>query len=350
MSKIGIIGGGQLGLFLLRAAHKQGHQVVILDPSRDCPCAKEVEQLLLAPYEDEKAILELFTICDVVGYEFENTNVEVIKGLSLELQRKMKQSLSMLEIAQHRYKEKECFRRNGIQTVEYQLWNEDYTFTKKVVIKTCTGGYDGKGQYVIENEEDYKVFLREKEACEYIIEEFIEFQQEGSIIAIRSNHEVVLYPLFENIHKKGILDETICPGRFSESIIQEAKEVVLRLFKHEEWQGILTVEFFIKENTLIANEIAPRPHNSGHITMDLGGVSIYENTIHAWCNKKVEEVKFNKQGSMKNIIGEEIYKGKQGDHFYDYGKKEVKQGRKMAHYTVIDEKGEGNYEEKILCI
>lgn len=350
MSKIGIIGGGQLGLFLLRAAHKQGHHVVILDPSRDCPCAKEAKQLLCAPYEDEKAILELFTSCDVVGYEFENTNVEVIKRLPLKLQRKLLQSLSMLDVAQHRYKEKECFSRNDIQTVEYQLWNEDYTFTKEVVIKTCTGGYDGKGQFVVRTKEDYEAFLLEKEECEYIVEEFIAFQQEGSMIAIRSNHEVVLYPLFENIHKKGILDETICPGRFSESITQEAKDVVLRLFKNEEWQGILTVEFFIRENTLIANEIAPRPHNSGHITMDLGGVSIYENTIHAWCDEGLEEVSFNKQGSMKNVIGEEIYKGKQGDIFYDYGKKEVKQGRKMAHYTNVHENSEGNYEEKILCI
>ncbi|BDC53934.1 N5-carboxyaminoimidazole ribonucleotide synthase [Bacillus altitudinis] len=345
---IGIIGGGQLGRYMAVSAKQMGYRAAVLDPVTLSPCGQVADTEITAAYSDLEAIRQLADISDVVTYEFENIDYDALNQLKEEAY--LPQGSELLLLTQNRETEKKGIEDAGCEVAPYRIVHDEKELEDAVnalglpaVLKTCRGGYDGKGQYVIKekNQIHEAAALLTHGTC--ILESWVPFQMELSVIVTRSVHgEIATFPVAENIHKRNILFQSIVPARVDGSIQEKAKELATTLAEKLGLVGTLAVELFLtNEGKLLVNELAPRPHNSGHYTLDLCETSQFEQHIRAICGLSLGGTALLSEGMMVNLLGDEVDIPKEHPELlkeaklYLYGKHEVKAGRKMGHMTFM---------------
>lgn len=345
---IGIIGGGQLGRYMAVSAKQMGYRAAVLDPVTLSPCGQVADTEITAAYSDLKAIRQLADISDVVTYEFENIDYDALNQLKEEAY--LPQGSELLLLTQNRETEKKGIVDAGCEVAPYRIVHDEKELEDAVnalglpaVLKTCRGGYDGKGQYVIKEKDQLHeaAALLTHGTC--ILESWVPFQMELSVIVTRSVHgEIATFPVAENIHKNNILFQSIVPARVDGSIQEKAKELATTLAEKLGLVGTLAVELFLtNEGKLLVNELAPRPHNSGHYTLDLCETSQFEQHIRAICGLPLGGTALLSEGMMVNLLGDEVDIPKEHPELlkeaklYLYGKHEVKAGRKMGHMTFM---------------
>lgn len=345
---IGILGGGQLGRMIALAARSMGFKIVVLDPTPNSPCGQIADKQIVADFDDVEAAKELLNSCDVITYEFENVNLNVANALSA----KLPQTSRLLEITQNRIVEKEEIRKAGLKTADFisiksendvENFVANYTSKpRKLIIKTAFGGYDGKGQYVIKSIDDLKNFMDNNynENIAYIAEDFFDFDKEVSVIVCRNaNGEVSVFPVAENIHKNQILHQSIVPARVSDTVKEKAKQIAQKLANHLNLIGTLAIEMFVKGNEVVINELAPRPHNSGHYTLNACATSQFEQHIRAICNLPLANTNLFSPVVMLNVLGQDknlmLQENMGKNKLHLYGKTEAKTDRKMGHINVL---------------
>jgi len=346
MSKpiLGIIGGGQLGSMLAIAANKLEIKTVIFCDDIDAPAQNFSNDFVCGEYIDQNKINEFLNKVDVVTYEFENIPYETLNEIN-----KIKPVLpkpSVNRIIQHRLAEKDFINNLNIRTTRYASIEkksemESVEDLLPGILKTTTLGYDGKGQHPIRSLENLDS-IDVDYSKGYILEKLVKLKKEISIIITRfSDQKYEIYEPIENIHEDQILKSSKIPAEISDKILEQSKLWATQISEELKYIGTLCVEFFIDRNdNLYVNEIAPRVHNSGHLTINAYNVSQFENHVRAVC--KLEQIPLKKisNAKMKNIIGDQItnYKDKKflkNEFFFNYLKKEIKQNRKMGHLTTL---------------
>jgi len=346
MSKptLGIIGGGQLGSMLAIAANKLEVKTVIFSDDTDAPAQNFSNDFIHGQYNDQNKIDEFLTKVDVVTYEFENIPYETLNQIN-----KIKPVLpkpSVNRIIQHRLAEKDFINKLNIRTTRYasiEKRSEVDALQDLLpgLLKTTTLGYDGKGQHLIHSSEELDS-LQVDYSNGYILEKLVKLKKEFSIIITRfSDNKYELYEAIENLHEDQILKHSIIPAEISEKILVQSKKWATQIAEELKYVGTLCVEFFIDRNeNLYVNEIAPRVHNSGHLTINAYNISQFENHVRAVC--KLDQIPLKKISNAKmiNIIGDQItlYRNRNfspNEFFFDYLKKEIKNKRKMGHLTTL---------------
>ncbi len=324
-STIGIIGGGQLGRMLAMSAKEMGYKIAMLDPSEDCCGRHFADTFINSAFNDLKNLEKLCKLSDVITFEFENIDVEVLK--ILEKKYNFVQSAKSLEITQNRLLEKKFARSLDIPTVNYYKWDDENIVLKdNYLMKTLTLGYDGKGQKIIESNDEIEENT--------IIEELLDLDKEISVVAVKDRERIEIVAVVENEHKNNILFRTNIPANISKEIEEEAIKYTKRILDNFDYYGVMTVEYFISNNKLIFNEIAPRVHNSGHITQQSANKSQFRAHIEAICGLTVGKI-YNKETTMYNILGQnedyfiDLIQRKKGYlHLYE---KEARHNRKIGH-------------------
>ena len=341
---LGIIGGGQLGSLLSVAANKLNIDTVIFSDNKNSPAKNFTKHFISGNYDDEKLIKEFLSKVNVITYEFENIPYKILRKLN-----EIKPVLPKPEInklIQNRYTEKDFLNKNNIRTTRYSLIKDedDIKINDGLIpglLKTCTLGYDGKGQFKIDKKENISSEIDFTK--EYILEKFIKLKKEISVIITRFGHQrYEIYEPIENLHEDQILKYSKIPAQISEKIKNQATDWATIIAEELDYVGTLCVEYFIdnKEN-LYANEIAPRVHNSGHLTINSHNVSQFENHVRAVCGLEKVETKKIYNARMLNLIGNDIedYRVKSlkdNEFFFDYQKTEIREKRKMGHLTIIE--------------
>jgi 5-(carboxyamino)imidazole ribonucleotide synthase len=349
---IGILGGGQLGRMSAQAAQKLGYKVKIFDPASFVCATAVAQETITAPWDDYKALKKFTTGCSRVTLEFEN-----IPASTIEFVNKITPchpSARVLEICQNRQKEKEFFRENQIPCAPFKIVNTLEEFKKAVkeigypcVLKTAIFGYDGKGQIKISSEtHDLEEAWSITGGGRGVLEAWIPHDCEISVIIVRGeNGEIAVYEPTENIHKDHLLHLSLSPARISQSVINEAKSLALKIVEKIGLTGMLAVEMFVHREKILVNELAPRPHNSGHVTLDNNTTSQFEQHIRSVCGLPLGEIKTQQPAVMLNILGDLWKNGITPDwnialqypnvklHLYDKGQAVPK--RKMGHLTVL---------------
>ncbi|MRN57367.1 5-(carboxyamino)imidazole ribonucleotide synthase [Paenibacillus monticola] len=364
-STVGVLGGGQLGRMMALAGSAMGYRFVALDPAPDAPCGQVTPQIIAA-YDDRAAARELAQRADVITYEFENVDAGVAALLTEESY--VPQGSALLYTTQHRLREKAAIEAAGVPVAPYrkvgslaELERAAAELGLPCVLKTATGGYDGKGQAVIRSEEELSTAFRqlvpESSASdkeiepELVLEKFIAFQCEISVVAARSaGGEVKSFPPAENIHVNNILHLSIVPARVTEDIQKRACKLAETLISGLNAVGLLAVEMFVTaDGELFVNELAPRPHNSGHYTMDACVTSQFEQHVRAICNLPLGDTSLLTPVVMVNVLGqhlqgtievlskadEEANRLGISPKLHIYGKTDSKLGRKMGHINLL---------------
>lgn len=356
-STVGILGGGQLGRMMALAGSAMGYRFIALDPTEDAPCGQVADQIVAA-YDDTDAAKKLAERADVITYEFENVDAGVAAMLMAESY--VPQGSELLYTTQHRLREKRAIEASGVKVAPYAeigsaeaLREAAGRFGYPCVLKTATGGYDGKGQWVLrgeqEVEEAYDTLSRS--GSELVLEKFIRFDKELSVIAARSpKGEIKTFPPAENIHVDNILHLSIVPARLPDEVLQEAERLAVRIAEGLGAVGLIAVEMFVTaEGELFVNELAPRPHNSGHYTMEACRTSQFEQHVRAVCNIPLGDTALMTPVVMVNVLGEHVESllarmaqpDKAAERFgaspkvHLYGKNEAKEKRKMGHVNVL---------------
>lgn len=345
---IGIIGGGQLGRMMALAAKAQGFRIAVLEPTPDSPCGQVADFEIIGAYNDRKAIRQLAAVSDVITYEFENIDADTLAWICEQAY--VPQGPLLLTITQDRIKEKAAIQGAGVEVAPYEVIDtvEDLVIKIKSigfpsVLKTARGGYDGKGQLVIKNAQDLKQgeSLLLNGPC--VLEKWISFEKEISVIVTRRmDGETEIFPVAENIHIENILHQTIVPARVSEVVKDDAIQKAKRIADALGLVGTLAVEMFVTEDGHIyINELAPRPHNSGHYTIEACETSQFEQHVRAICNWPLANTRLLKPAVMVNLLGEHI-EGLMEEipnlndwKVHLYGKREAKIKRKMGHITIL---------------
>ncbi|AWX54107.1 5-(carboxyamino)imidazole ribonucleotide synthase [Brevibacillus brevis] len=350
-STLGLLGGGQLGRMIALAGRAMGYRFVTMDPTADAPCGQTADRQIVASYDDVEAAMQLASVSDVISYEFENVDAQVAEVL--ESRAYVPQGSRLLRITQNRIREKTAIREIGIPVAPFCVVNslEDLQDAVRelglpAVMKTATGGYDGKGQWVLRSEaelaEAYETLS--KAGTELIVEQFVPFQMELSVIAARNPAgELAVFPVSENIHQENILHLSIVPARISAEVAARAEEIARTIVEKLDVIGLIAVELFLTEDgQLYVNELAPRPHNSGHFTMDACVTSQFEQHVRAVCNLPLGSTELLSSVVMVNILGEhlqpvidQIDKLPHTAKLHLYGKAESKAKRKMGHINVL---------------
>jgi len=352
--KIGIIGGGQLGKMLAQDAKKLNFSVTVLDPTPHCPAYSLVDNQIVAGFYDEDKIRELVVNSDITTFEIEHISTKILKELQA-MGHKIYPSPEVLEIIQNKAKQKQMLDKYGIPTARWSLVEGDVTdtahkFGLPAVQKACKGGYDGRGVFVIQKPEDIEDALQ----CESFLEELISIEKELAVMVARSiKGEIKCYPVVEMTfdNKANICDDTVAPARIEESIKKEAEDLAMRCVKALDGVGIFGVEMFLtNEKRVLVNEIAPRPHNSGHYTIEACVTSQFEQHLRAITGLPLGSTELMMPAVMVNLLGAEGYQGKPyfeginevlsipGVSVHIYGKKETKPFRKMGHITIVDKR------------
>lgn len=345
---IGIIGGGQLGRMMAIAARYMGYQIAVLDPTPNCPTAQVADEHIVAAYDDMDAIRKLTEISDVVTYEFENVDLDA--ATYIEEQGKLPQGAFALAVTQNREKEKNVTKDAGLPVPDFHIVTSGEAcrevlaeFSLPAVIKTCRGGYDGKGQLKIESKEDIEAAVAfAAQGGSFIIESWIPFDQEISVLFSRSQSgEIAFFPIAENDHRDHILYQTIAPARISDELAVQARQAATKLAEEINIVGTFAIEMFVKNNTIFINEMAPRPHNSGHYTIESCDVSQFAAHIRAICGLPLEKIEQLQPAVMVNVLGEDMPKALRAftahpkGFVHLYGKAEAKEKRKMGHVTFL---------------
>tara|TARA_Y100000590_G_scaffold300631_1_gene338972 strand:+ start:244 stop:1287 length:1044 start_codon:yes stop_codon:yes gene_type:complete len=342
--KLGIIGGGQLGSLLSAAAKSLSIETVILADDINAPAKNFTDNFISGNYVDENLINEFINKVDLVTFEFENIPYRILKNIN-----NFKPVLPKPEInklVQNRNSEKDFLNKIDIRTTQYTLIKkkDEIKFNENLIpgiLKTCTLGYDGKGQFKINSIKNIDESIDFNN--EYILEKKINLKQEISIIITRFGHQKYeVYEPIENVHEDQILKHSKIPADISDSLKNKSTDWAKKIAEDLDYIGTLCVEYFIdKNNNLYVNEIAPRVHNSGHLTINTHNISQFENHIRAVCGLEKVNTKKIYNGKMFNLLGSDIsdYRGKNfadNEFFYDYLKTEIRDKRKMGHLTIIE--------------
>lgn len=354
--KIGIIGGGQLGKMMILDAKRLGFEVVTLDPSKQCPSHSISDKHIHASFHDESAFKSLAEQVDVITYEFEHIHADFLEDLETK-GHKVYPTAKSLKIIQDKYTQKSLLLKSGVPMPEFvkvktveDMIEAGKTFGYPYMLKATTGGYDGKGNAVVKDEEDVKNAFDTlgSGSVSLMAEKFIKFTKEISVLACRGiTGDIVVYPVAENIHRNSILDETIVPAAISESSEKKAMVMAHDVMEIFDGVGMFCTEMFVDEaGDVYLNEVAPRPHNSGHYTIEGTLTSQYENHIRAIVGLPFGDVSLRSPIVMRNILGSgsagpTVVEGLSDAYLnpnvkvHIYGKTESKPGRKMGHLTVI---------------
>jgi 5-(carboxyamino)imidazole ribonucleotide synthase len=343
--KLGIIGGGQLGSMLAIAAKKLDIKTIVLCDDIDAPAQNFCNKFISGDYNNIEKIIEFVNLVDIVTYEFENIPFETLNEIN-----KLKPVLpkpSVNRLIQHRLAEKDFVNNLNIRTTRYVSIEKKSDIEAlgdflPGILKTTTLGYDGKGQHPIKSIEELNS-LNLDFSKGYILEKLVKLKKEISIIITRfNNNKYEIYEPIENTHEDQILKHSKIPAEIDEKIFTQSKEWAKLIAEELKYIGTLCVEFFIdRNNNLYVNEIAPRVHNSGHLTINAFNVSQFENHIRAVCSLDQIPLKKISNAKMINLIGDQISlyrrspKFKDNEFFFDYLKKEVKEKRKMGHITTL---------------
>jgi len=342
---LGIIGGGQLGSMLSISARKLNIKTIIYSDDKDAPAQNFCNEFIFANYDDKDKINDFVQKVDVITYEFENIPYETLSEMNKLKTVSPKPSVNRL--IQHRLAEKDFINKLNIRTTRYvEVKNksdlealEDFL---PGILKTTTMGYDGKGQYPIKKLEDIET-LNIDFKKEYILEKLVKLKKEISVIITRfSNNRYEIYEPIENTHEDQILKQSKIPAKINEKTFEQSKDWAVQIAEELKYIGTLCVEFFIDRNdNLYVNEIAPRVHNSGHLTINAFNVSQFENHVRAVCSLEQIPLKKLSNAEMINLIGDQIKPFRQNlklndnQFFFDYLKKEIKEKRKMGHLTTL---------------
>ena len=342
-SILGIIGSGQLGSMLCQAAKKLNVKTVVISDDEQGPAQKYADQFIFAKYDDQQKIKQFTDKADVVTFEFENIPISILK--QIEKEKKVLPKPEINRIIQNRKLEKSFVNELGIETTKWSFIEKAEDVTKNSnllpgILKTNTLGYDGQGQFVLKSLADVK-----KDWCftaDYILEKKVNLKKEISVIITRFiDGETFIYEPIENLHKDQILKHSKIPANIDEKIYKQAQNNAKIIADELDYVGSMCVEYFIdQDDNLLVNEIAPRVHNSGHLTINAFNISQFENHIRAVCGLKFEKPKKNSNAEMINILGKEIeeYRSKtftEDEFFFDYEKKIIKEKRKMGHLTIL---------------
>ena len=342
---IGIIGGGQLGSMLSSGAKNLNIKTVVISDDKDAPAQFFADEFIFCKYDDDLKIQEFCNKVDFVTFEFENIPYSTLSKIN-EI-KKINPKPSINKILQNRLNEKDFLNNNNIRTTSYiSVKNESELKSSKDfipgILKTCTLGYDGKGQYKINNEKELDN-LKINFENNYILEKLVKLKKEISVIITRFGpQEYEIYDPIENVHEDQILKYSKIPAEINENLFNQSKEWAMHIAEELGYIGSMCVEYFIDKNeNLYVNEIAPRVHNSGHLTINAYNVSQFENHIRAICGLNKVETKKLYNAKMVNLIGEDILvyrnkKFKDNEFFFDYLKNTIKENRKMGHLTVIE--------------
>ncbi|KPN70985.1 5-(carboxyamino)imidazole ribonucleotide synthase [Neisseria sp. 83E34] len=358
---LGILGGGQLGRMFTIAAKTMGYRVTVLDPDPSAPAAEFSDRHLCAAFDDQAALNELAQ-CAAVTTEFENVNADAMRFLAKHTT--VSPSGDCVAIAQNRIQEKSWIRKAGLQTAPYQAIRREEDITEASaqylpgILKTATLGYDGKGQIRVKTLEELRAAFADQGKVDCVLEKMVDLRGEISVVVCRLNHEnVCTFDPAENIHENGILAYSIVPARLSADVQQQAQEMARRLADELDYVGVLAVEIFVVGDTheLIINEIAPRPHNSGHHTIDACAASQFHQQVRIMCKLPPANTRLLASCCMANILGD-VW-GENGSepnwlplmnntraHLHLYGKKSARIGRKMGHFTVLGADADAAFE------
>ena len=345
VKNLGIIGGGQLGSMMSSAAKKLDIRTVIYSDDKDAPAQNFCDEFIFGGYDDKQKILEFISKVDVISYEFENIPYETLNEMN-----KLKPVLpkpSVNRLIQHRIAEKDFVNKLNIRTTRYvsiEKKSDIETLGDFLpgILKTTTMGYDGKGQYPIKTAEDINS-LDIDFSKGYILEKLVKLKKEISVIITRyGNNNFEIYDPIENTHQDQILKYSVIPAEISKKILDQSKDWAIMIAEELKYIGTLCVEFFIDRNeNLYVNEIAPRVHNSGHLTINAYNVSQFENHVRAVCSLEKVPLKKLSNAKMVNLIGNQIEPYRKNielgknEFFFDYLKKEIKEKRKMGHITTL---------------
>jgi len=352
---IGMLGGGQLGRMFTIAARNMGYKVIVLEPDNHSPAGQLSDQHIIAKYDDPDALAQLSEECDVITTEFENIPADVLNNLAKKIP--VHPSANAVEKAQDRIVEKEFILSCGLLPVPYGVINshsdianavKDLTFPS--ILKTARFGYDGKGQQTVNNADEVETAFKEAGQVACVLEQRIDLDCEISVVLGRNEEgESNCFPVSENIHKDGILYQSICPANVNESIINAAQAAAKRIADKLDYVGVLAVEFFVsKQGELLVNEMAPRTHNSGHFTIDACLTSQFEQQVRMVCGLPFGDSTLLSPVVMTNMLGD-LWGGKDkkippkwnnllentSTKLHLYGKLEARKGRKMGHFCTL---------------
>lgn len=352
---LGMLGGGQLGRFFVIAAHEMGYQVTVLDPDKNSPAGKIADVHICANYDDADALQQISNTCAAVTTEFENVPASTLKKLAESVI--VRPSAESVAIAQNRVMEKNFIKEAGLPVAPFAVINEasdlpdDASTLYPAILKVARFGYDGKGQARVKNQAEARLAFAEfkQEIC--VLEQMLPLDLEVSVVLARDTHgHIAAFATAENSHLNGILDISIAPARCSEVVKANARELAKKLADKLNYVGVLGVEFFLVKNQLLVNEIAPRPHNSGHYTIDACVTNQFEQQVRVLAGLPLGDASLHSNAVMVNVLGDSWFAreenaalepawGKACSHpnlkLHLYGKAEPRKGRKMGHFTVI---------------
>jgi 5-(carboxyamino)imidazole ribonucleotide synthase len=348
---LGMLGGGQLGRFFVIAAHEMGYKVTVLDPDSNSPAGKIADAHICAAFDDQAALLKLANSCAAITTEFENVPAD-----SLSLLAKIKPvrpSAYSVAIAQHRVSEKNFLKQAGLPVAPFVVINQaedlpaDGDAMYPAILKVARFGYDGKGQARVSNQQEALAAFNAFEHEECVLEKMLKLDYEVSVVLARdAQGNVASFPTSENSHLNGILDVSIAPARGSDAISHQAQKLASMVAEKLDYTGVLGVEFFVCDGELLVNEMAPRPHNSGHYTIDACITNQFEQQVRVLTGLPLGSAKQHSSAVMVNLLGDIWPSADEAPAWlaalaqsqlkmHLYGKQAARAGRKMGHYTVL---------------
>jgi len=350
--RLGIIGGGQLGMMITEAAQNLSDEIsniIVLDPTENCPAAQVGAKQIVGDFKDENAIIELAEQSDIITYEIESGNTDVLGKLKTEIE----PSPSTLGIIQDKLSQKTFLSENGLPVSEfYEITSLDNLHAKindlglPVLLKSRRDAYDGRGNFKISSSDEIEKAYQHFEGKSLMVEKFVNFKMEVSVIAARNtNGDIITYPLVENIHENNILNVTIAPARVSDNVIKDAEDIAKKTMEVLKGAGVFGIEMFIdQDNRILINEIAPRVHNSGHHTLQSCKTSQFEQHLRAILGLDLGSTDIIHKTVMCNILGPDGFEGKykpvelnkDGVYLKMYGKSISKPQRKLGHFNIVD--------------
>jgi len=360
MSKVlGIIGGGQLGMMLTEAAQNMKDEIskiIVLDPTKNCPASKAGAEQIIADFKDEDAIKKLSELSDIITYEIESGDSDVLK--KLEENTEINPSPDTLRIIQDKLTQKQFLQDNDIPVAEFANINNKDELEQMIermglplLLKTRRGAYDGRGNYKINSKSEINDALDLFSGKSLMVEKFVKFEKEVSVIAARNTKgDITTYPVVENIHENNILRITIAPGRVSEEVRTKAEKIAKKTMEVLHGAGVFGIEMFVtSDDKVLINEIAPRVHNSGHHTLQSCSTSQFDQHLRAILGMDLGDSSIKYPTIMYNILGPKTFQGeynvlfkKQNNiHLKMYGKLESKPQRKIGHVNIVDKDNSG---------
>jgi len=350
--RLGIIGGGQLGMMITEAAQNLNDEIseiTVLDPTENCPAAQAGAKQIIGDFKDKDAIVKLAEQSDIITYEIESGNTDVLSKLKAEIE----PSPSTLSIIQDKLSQKKFLSKNGLPVSQfYEIVSIDDLHEKinelglPVLLKARRDAYDGRGNFKITSPDEVEKAYRHFDGKSLMVEKFVNFKMEVSVIAIRNTKgEIATYPMVENIHEDNILKITIAPARVSDDVIRNAGEIAKKTMQVLNGAGVFGIEMFIDQNNkILINEIAPRVHNSGHHTLQSCKTSQFEQHLRAILGLDLGSTDLVHKTVMYNILGPDGFEGKykpvqlekDGIYLKMYGKVVSKPQRKLGHFNVVD--------------